>query len=163
MLHIEEEMKEASFELDETLEKRTQSMTQKGLVQAKLSEFEKAQSKVLQELKTQLALFQTLESLYLKPQQVIAALEEQIEKMTREKEEALLLERREAQFLENYAGHDFFTVEPLLETWVERWAPQFDFLQTGTAFIEQLESDEQKSKFYESPKWASLVIVADGQ
>lgn len=160
---LEEEMKEASFELDETLEKRTQVMAQKGLVQAKLSEFEKAQSKVLQELKTQLALFQTLESLYLKPQQVIAALEEQIEKMTREKEEALLLERREAQFLENYAGHDFFTVEPLLETWVERWAPQFDFLQTGTAFIEQLESDEQKSKFYESPKWASLVIVADGQ
>ena len=160
---LEEEMKESSFELDETLEKRTQVMAQKGLVQAKLSEFEKAQSKVLQELKTQLSLFQTLESLYLKPQQVIAALEEQIEKMTREKEEALLLERREAQFLENYAGHDFFTVEPLLETWVERWAPQFDFLQTGTAFIEQLESDEQKSKFYESPKWASLVIVADGQ
>ena len=160
---LEEEMKEASARLDETLEKKSQMMAQKGLLQAKLDEFEKAQSKVLEALKAQFALFQTLESLYLKPKQVVSALEEQIEKTTREKEEALLLERREAQFLENYAGHDFFTVEPLLETWVERWASQFDFLQTGTAFIEQLENDAQKAKLYEMPKWASMVIVADGQ
>lgn len=160
---LEEAHKKLLSELEQAMERRTQVLSQKGQVQIKLSQLEKMQEKVLENLRSSLSMFQNLESLYLKPQQILAALEEQVEIITREKEEALLLERREAQFLENYAGHDFFTAEPLLETWVERWAPQFDFLQTGTAFIDQLSEALNKEKLYEVPKWVSRVIVADGQ
>lgn len=93
---------------------------------------------------------------------MITALEEQVEKLIREKEEALLLERRHSHFLENYEGCDFFTVEPLLELWVEKWMNQFSFLQTGTAFIASLEDKELKQKMYTQPKWAQLVVVSDG-
>ena len=154
--------KTLTSELEGELEKRTQVLSRQGHVSAKIHQLEKAQEKVLQELKGVLPIFATLSSIYLKPQQVLTTLEEQVEKVTREKEEALLLERRHAHFLENYASHDFFTVEPLLEIWVEKWASQFEFIQTGTAFVESLEDKALKQKMYQMPQWAQLVVVADG-
>ena len=130
---------------------------------AKLEQLEGAQEKVLHEVKEALPIFNNLSSIYLKPQQVMTALEEQVEKMTREKEEALLLERQHAHFIENYESHDFFTVEPLLEIWVEKWMSEFSFLQTGTSYIESLESNVLKEKMYGQPRWAQMVVVADGE
>ena len=151
--------------LNETLETETtlrmEILKKQSHLMAQVNQFENAQSKVLQELKESVPLFSTLESLYLKPQQVLTTLEEQIEKLTREKEEALLWERRHAYFLEHYANHEYFTVEPLLEKWVEAWHERFTFIQTGTAFIQTLENEDLRKTCYQKPKWTSLVVVAD--
>ena len=163
-LRIQEEtQKTLSHEIEAQTEKRTKVLSDLGQVIAKVHQLEKEQEKVLRELQTTLPMFSGLSSIYLKPQQVITTLEELIEKVTREKEDALLLERRHAHFLENYANHDFFTAEPLLEMWVEKWAGQFEFLQTGTAFIESLEDVNLKMQMYHKPKWTQLVIVSDGR
>jgi len=158
----EELQKELQHDQEEQTEKRTETLGKLGHVIARMSQLERAQEKVLQELKTTLPIFSNLSSIYLKPQQIITTLEEQVEKITREKEEALLLERRQAHFLENYDTHDFFTAEPLLESWVEKWAGQYEFLQTGTAFIASLEDKDLKERMYQMPKWAQLVVVTDG-
>ncbi len=158
----EEQQKMIAHEMEEQTERRTSVLTSLGQVIAKMNQLEKAQEKVLRELQSTVPMFSNLDSIYLKPQQVITTLEEMVEKVTREKEEALLLERRHAHFLENYSGHDFFTVEPLLEIWVDKWAGQFDFLQTGTAFIESLDDAKLKVQMYKQPKWAQLVVVSDG-
>ena len=147
---------------EESTKKRTKVLEEASRMGMQLQQLEEAHAKVLVELKKVLPVFSNISSLYLKPQQVISALEEQVEKITREKEEALLLERRHAHFLENYEEHDFFTVEPLLEIWVEKWTNQFSFLQTGTAFVASLEDKELRQKLYTQPKWAQLVVVADG-
>ena len=158
----EETQKTLTYELEKQIETRTKVLEKQSLVLAKVNQLEKEQEKVLQELKDVIPSFEALSSIYLKPQQVLTTLEEQVEKVTREKEEALLLERRHAHFLENYEAHDFFTVEPLLELWVEKWASQFEFIQTGTAFIESLEDKALKQKMYQMPRWTQMVIVADG-
>lgn len=159
---IEETKIKLSQDIERNREQRTKVLGEVGRISTKLGQLEEAQEDALQTIKKVLPVFYNLTSIYLKPQQVITALEEQVEKMVREKEEALLLERRHAYFLENYGDHDFFTAEPLLESWVDQWQNQFDFLQTGTAFIESLEDRELKEKIYHYPKWAQFVIVSDG-
>lgn len=158
----EQEQLELNGNLQESSEKRTKCLGETARINTTLKQLDEAQEKVLQEIKSILPVFYNLSSVYLKPQQIITALEEQIEKSTREKEEALLLERRQAHFLENYESHDFFTVEPLLEIWVEKWGNQFSFLQTGTSFIANLADKELREKMYHQPRWAQLVVVADG-
>ncbi len=160
---IEENEEKYSKILEENRENRSKFLGEIAKVHAKLEQLEGAQEKVLHEVKEALPIFNNLSSIYLKPQQVMTALEEQVEKMTREKEEALLLERQHAHFIENYESHDFFTVEPLLEIWVEKWMSEFSFLQTGTSYIESLESNVLKEKMYGQPRWAQMVVVADGE
>lgn len=159
---IEENEEKYSRMLEENMESRSKISGEIAKVHARLEQLEGAQEKVLHEIKETLPIFDNLSSIYLKPQQVLTALEEQVEKMTREKEEALLLERQHAHFIENYESHDFFTVEPLLEIWVEKWMSAFSFLQTGTSYIESLESKALKEKMYGQPRWAQMVVVADG-
>lgn len=160
--NIEELQVKLSKEIEQNTEKRTTTLGEVTAVNTLISQLENAEKQVLTAIKAALPVFYNLSSIYLKPQQVLTALEEQIEKLTREKEEALLLERRHAHFLENYKNHDFFTVEPLLEMWVEKWQTAFDFIQTGTAFIESLQDKALKEKMYQYPKWAQLVVVSDG-
>lgn len=160
--NLEQDQIDFNQVIGESTEKRTKVLGEASRISMQLQQLEEAHEKVLLEIKRVLPVFSHLSSLYLKPQQVITALEEQLEKLLREKEEALLLERRHAHFLENYASHDFFTVEPLLEIWVEKWINEFSFLQTGTAFIASLEDGPLKQKMYAKPRWAQLVVVADG-
>ena len=159
---LEETKIKLSQDVEKNLEQRTKVLGEASRISTRLSQLEEAQEDVLEAIKRVLPAFYNLSSIYLKPQQVITALEEQVEKVIREKEEALLLERRHAHFMENYESHDFFTAEPLLEGWVDKWQNQFDFLQTGTAFIESLEDKELQQKMYLKPKWAQFVVVADG-
>lgn len=160
---IEEEQISLNQDMERHTQRRTDVLREISRVATELSQLEETQEEVLQAVKNALPIFYSLSSIYSKPQQVIATLEEQVEKLTREKEEALLLERRHAHFLENYASHDFFTVEPLLEIWTEKWQTQFGFLQTGTAFIESLEDKALKAKMYTRPSWAQLIVVEDGK
>ncbi len=159
---LEERQVELNQVISESTNKHTKVLREASRTSMQLQQLEEAHEKILVEIKKVLPAFYHLSSIYLKSSQVITALEEQVEKLIREKEEALLLERRHSHFLENYEGRDFFTVEPLLELWVEKWMNQFSFLQTGTAFIASLEDKELKQKMYTQPKWAQLVVVSDG-
>lgn len=158
---LEEQQETENKLIGESTKAHTKVLEETSKINIYIGQLEAAHEKVIQVVKESLPVFNHLSSIYLKPQQVITALEEQIEKATREKEEALLLERRHAHFLENYESHDFFTAEPLLEIWVEKWMNQFSFLQTGTAFIANLEDKALKEKMYKYPKWTQLVVVAD--
>ena len=159
--NLEQQLKEGQNKLEQQTEKRMELLKENSQVSIKLEQVEAMQGKVLKEVQTNLSGFENLSSLYLKPQQVMETLTHQIEKLTREKEEALLMERRQAQFLENYGSHDFFTAEPLLEAWVEKWASQFERLQTGTAFIAGVTSPELKAELQKQPKWLQRVVVSD--
>ncbi|MGL4799529.1 MAG: hypothetical protein ACRCWY_09095 [Cellulosilyticaceae bacterium] len=159
-------LEERQLTLNKTVEDSTKAynhvLSESTRVAMELKQLEDAHQKLISELKAVLPVFSQLSSIYLKPQQIITAIEEQVEKLGREKEEALLLERRHAHFLENYETRDYFTVEPLLEIWVEQWMNQFSFIQTGTAFVASIEDKELRQKVYNQPKWAQLVVVADG-
>lgn len=160
---LEKEQANLNKTVETSSERRTEILREISRNATELKQLEEEEGKVVAEIKAVLPVFNSLSSIYTKPQQIVAALEEKVEKFTKEKEEALLLERREAHFLENYASHDFFTVEPFLEIWVDKWQNQFDFLQTGTAFVQSLENRELKNKMYARPSWAQLVIVEDGR
>lgn len=159
---LEEQQVSLNQIITDSTNKHTKVLREASKASMQLEQLEAAHEKLLVEIKKALSVFEHLSSIYLKPQQVITALEEQVERLIGEKEEALLLERRHAHFLDNYEGRDFFTVEPLLEIWVEKWMNQFSLLQTGTAFIASLEDKELKQKMYTQPKWAQLVVVSDG-
>ena len=148
---------------EEKNKRRTQCLEQLSMLQVKIGGLEQAAQKVLEEVKKALPSLYSLSSIYAKPQQVMTTLEEQIEKYEREKEEALLLERQHARFIENYEAHSYFTIEPLLESFTDQWYSEFTYIQTGTAFVLEYQNEEVGMRALQEPKWAQLLIVADGQ
>lgn len=151
---LEEEQDTLNVAIEEKNSKRTTYMEEISCATAKLHQLEEASEKVLEDVKAMLPVFYSLTSMYTKPQQILDTLEEQVERFTREKEDALLMERQHAHFLENYEGHEYFTAEPLIESWVMKWYSQFSFLQSGTEFIGNKQNQ---------PRWTQFMVVADGQ
>ena len=148
---------------EEKNKRRTQCREQISTLQEKIGKLEEDAQRVLQQVKGALPSLYSLSSIYAKPQQVIATLEEQVEKYEREKEDALLMERQHSRFIESYEEHSYFTVEPLLESLTNQWYTEFTYLQTGTAFVLDIPDKETREKALAHSKWAQLMIVADTQ
>lgn len=127
----------------------------------KIRQLEETQEEVLLEVKNVIPSFYSLSSLYAKPQQIEDSLEEQVEKLNREKENALICERQSSYFIEKYKGHTYFTAEPFLEEWVSKWKLEFSFLQTGTEFVTEIEKASVDKNSL--AKWTQIIVVADGQ
>lgn len=149
--------------IEEKNNQRARCSGEKNMVEALIKNIEEEAETALLKVKEILPIFYSLTSIYNKPQQVIDTLEERVEKLSGEKEAALLEERQQSRFCESYEGHEYFTAEPLLENWIEKWYMGFSFLQSGTAFIQNLEDELQRKAMEKEPRWAELVIVADGQ
>lgn len=160
---LEEEQDTLNIAIEEKNSKRTAFMGEISRITAELCQLEEAGEKVLQDVKVMLPIFYSVTSIYAKPQQMLDTLEEQVERLTREKEDALLMERQHSRFLENYEDHEYFTAEPLIESFVAKWYSQFSFLQSGTDFIQSLEDEAVKERMQSQPRWTQLMIVADGQ
>ncbi|MFQ9695332.1 MAG: hypothetical protein ACLRY5_00545 [Zhenhengia sp.] len=160
---LEEEQDTLNAAIEEKNSKRTAFMGEISRIAAELCQLEEAGEKVLQDVKAMLPIFYSVTSIYAKPQQMLDTLEEQVERFTREKEDALLMERQHSRFLENYEDHEYFTAEPLIESFVAKWYSQFSFLQSGTDFIQSLEDEAVKQRMQSQPRWTQLMIVADGQ
>lgn len=160
---LEEEQETLNRAVEDKNSKRSTLMGEVSRVSAQLQQLEEAGEKVLEDVKARMPLFYSVTSIYTKPQQIIDTLEEQVERFTREKEDALLMERQHARFLENYEDHEYFTAEPLIESFVTKWYSQFSFLQSGTDFIQSLEDEAMKVSMQSQPRWTQLMIVADGQ
>lgn len=160
---LEEEQDTLAKVIEEKNSKRSTFMGEISRTSAQLHQLEEAGEKVLEDVKVMLPLFYSVTSIYTKPQQILDTLEEQVERFTREKEDALLMERQHSYFLENYEGHEYFTAEPLIESFVTKWYSQFSFLQSGTDFVQSLEDEAVKASMQSQPRWTQLMIVADGQ
>lgn len=149
--------------IEEKNNQRASCNGEKSRVEMQIKNIEEEAEEVLLEVKKNLSIFYSLTSIYNKPRQVMDTLEERVEKLNEEKEAALFEERKQSRFCESYESHEYFTAEPLLENWIEKWYMEFSFLQSGTAFIQNFEDDIQRKAMEKEPKWAELVIVADGQ
>ena len=160
---LEEEQDRIHQDMEDKNHKKTLLKGEMSRVATELSQLEERGEKLLVEIKALIPMFYRVHSIYSKPQQIRETLEEQVEKLTREKEEALLMERQYARFLENYEDHEYFTAEPLIESFVAKWYSQFSFLQSGTDFIQSLEDEDIREEMQRDPSWTQFMIVADGQ
>lgn len=131
-----------------------------------VKQIQELQDQLVEEVKGMVPALYSLSVLYTKSQQVITTLEEGVEKFAREKEEILLTERKLSRFLESYEDHEYFTADPLVETWTEKWRGDFSFLETGTQFIQRQvkEGHKDEADYYTAyPRWAQLIVIADGK
>ena len=164
---IESEEKHLRGVLEEKRTAQVQCASEISQLMMQIHQLEELQEEVLAEVKRAIPSLYSLSSLYAKPEQIKDSLEEQVEKLNREKENALINERQCSYFIENYEGHMYFTAEPLLEEWVDKWKVEFSFLQTGAEFLAEAIKEEADSTSINQrkvfAKWAQLMVVADGQ
>lgn len=154
---------ELKAQREEKSEKRTTCIKRCTALNAQLSQLEQTAEKILLEVKSALPSLNSVSTIYAKSNQIVTMLEELVEKLNREKEDALLVERQKAHFKDNYESNQSFTAEPLLESWVSRWYSEFTFLQTGSRFISDIKDDEKRKAQEKEGRWAQLIITADGQ
>ncbi|MBF8983805.1 hypothetical protein IZY60_09670 [Lutibacter sp. B2] len=124
------------------------------------------QSKLLMKLKECKPDWEYIDSLYLKQPTICTYTETQVEKSRKEKEELLINERLAHRFFDDYKDTSYFTADPLLEKWVDGWKNQFNFIETGTVYIQRAAKTLGKSEvdFYNvDPYWSIILITSENE
>jgi len=129
------------------------------------SRFEQAESeqqKVLVELKAVYPKFNYMDSLYPKESSIVQTLLEGVAVLEKEKEQLLLKERTATRMSDEYEESNIFMSEPDLLKWVDRWRDQFDYLETGTKFLQEVcrttgKSEQELYDIY--PYWSATLIT----
>lgn len=89
-------------------------------------------------------------------------LEESVELLRRQKEEALADERRACRSLDDYQGKAFFTADAALAENLPKWQEPFALFESGTAYFQHARRflDEAAAKAAAAyPYWAASVVV----
>ncbi len=151
------------YQVAESNEKKTNK--KKERLHEWKNRFEQAESyqqKVLIELKALYPKFNYLDSLYPKESSIVQTLLENVVALEKEKEQLLLKERTATRMSDEYEESNIFMSEPDLLKWVNRWRDQFDYLETGTKFLQEVcqttgKSEQELYDIY--PYWSATLIT----
>lgn len=161
---IYEEKKRINSELSSYREKQEHLSDNRGVLGEKIERIENEEKELLINIKELIMGFEHINSLYIKKEQIIAALEDKCERIRQEKEELLIRERMSHRFSDDYKDNKYFTAEPLLDSWINQWRNNFVFLESGAQYIERAAAvlNKDETEYYQNyPYWASSVIVTD--
>lgn len=93
-------------------------------------------------------------------------LEESVETLRRQKQDALAKERRACRQIDEYRGKEFFTADGALAENLPKWQEHFTLLESGTFYFQQarrvmqVSAEELTARF---PYWAASVIIAPAE
>ena len=159
-----EEKNRINAELSSYREKQEQLSDNRGVLGEKIERIENEEKELLIKIKELISGYEHINSLYIKKEQIIAALEDKCERIRREREELLINERISHRFSDDYKDNEYFTAEPMLDSWINQWRNNFVFLESGAQYIGRAASvlNKDETEYYQNyPYWASSVIVAD--
>lgn len=102
-------------------------------------------------------------SVYLHQNRVMNAMMDAVEMKRMEREQALVDESRAAALYNLYEESRYFTPDPRIQEWVEEWRDAFQYLESGTLFVQKaarLTSQKEKEYFDKYPFWAISLICS---
>lgn len=129
-----------------------------------LALIDEVQSETLRELQILKPQWDHFDSIYTKEDTIVKQIEEKVERLHSEKEELFYKERQATRFADEYKNNVFFTADPKLERWKDRWRNQFIYLELGTTFVQQAASSLERAEqelYNNYPYWPITLIVAE--
>ncbi|HDK7156406.1 TPA: hypothetical protein PTV43_003982 [Clostridium botulinum] len=106
----------------------------------------------------------SVNSLYLRQDTILEQIENKLERIREEKENSILNERLAHRWLDNYIESEFYTADPSIETYIKTWRNGFNYIESGTQYIQRVsknsdKSEEELNKYY--PYWTISIITSD--
>lgn len=130
----------------------------------KCEEVERQQEMVLAEVKLLFPRLAYLDTMYAKQETVKQTIADKVALLEREKEEAMLKERRVARMSDEYTGISSFFADPDLSLLVARWKDAFGYLEAGADFIQSIVGQREISLdtlYARFPYWAATLITTE--
>lgn len=164
LTNFKEEKYAINEKLPEHRERLSDFFIEIGSIKKEVENVEYKEKELLINIKELFPNLSHINSIYTKQEQIISTLENRCERIRREKENLLIEERKYYRFIDDYKDNEYFTGEPLLDKWLQEWKNQFNYLETGTEYIERVAKTmgNSEKKYYENyPYWVNSVIVSD--
>ncbi|MHC1748335.1 MAG: hypothetical protein AB9856_08090 [Cellulosilyticaceae bacterium] len=130
----------------------------------KQENIENQETRIVNSIKERMVSLYAIDRIYTKKEQIIGTIFDKLQYLEQQKEEYLVEERKLSRFLDFYKGHRYFMPEPLLETFIEKWQNQFEYLISGGAYVETLcntETYRVEDCYAKYPGWVETVITTD--
>ncbi|OFI06011.1 hypothetical protein CLOACE_13920 [Clostridium acetireducens DSM 10703] len=109
--------------------------------------------------------FYSFNSLYLKRNAILNQLENSMEILREEKENLIFKERIAYRWIDDYKESEIYMADPLIEKWINLWRNSFNYIESGTEYIQGLASSskdltEINNKY---PLWSISIITLDSE
>ncbi|MCZ0701596.1 chromosome segregation ATPase [Natronobacillus azotifigens] len=157
---LDDEVKQIEQNIDSRQEEYVKLEQDKNQTNFYLDAVEQAEQQImgiLTELRPQ---WMNLEGLYLSQDSIEQRLTEQLDSLTRERQELLYRERLAYRFVDDYKEQAIFFADPYLEEQSTKWKNQFDYIVTGVEYVQSLpESEKQKVEAY--PLWSMTLVTTN--
>lgn len=130
---------------------------------AKLDKIRDEEEVLIRRLKEFKNSFYGVESLYAKEASIIDQLENSLEKARESKEKAILEERISYRWLDDYKESEYYTADAAIEKWLASWRNQFDYIESGTTYIQRVAKSNRVSEevyFEKFPYWVITLVVS---
>lgn len=134
------------------------------LIKDKINNIDEKHHNLLIEIKELNDSWYYLDSMYTRQDSIINHMTNKTEYLINEKENLLLEERISGRFKDDYGDNSYFTPEPLLLKWIMSWKNQFNYIETGTQYIQRAVKtlETKEAEFLEKyPYWPISIIVDD--
>ncbi|OOM78333.1 chromosome partition protein Smc [Clostridium puniceum] len=133
-------------------------------LESKLNKLREEEEVLVRRLKEFQNSFYGIETLHSKEVVIIDQLENFLEKARENKEKAILEERISYRWLDDYKESEYYTADAAIEKWLISWRNQFDYIESGTIYIQRAaKNNELSEKIYldKFPYWAISLVVSE--
>lgn len=133
-------------------------------LESQLSKLRDEEEVLVRRLKEFKNSFYGVETLHSKEVVIIDQLENFLEKARESKEKAILEERISYRWLDDYKESEYYTADAAIEKWLISWRNQFDYIESGTIYIQRAAKKNELSKdiyLDKFPYWAISLVVSE--
>ncbi|WP_160686975.1 hypothetical protein [Clostridium sp. C2-6-12] len=150
--------------LDNSREEYDSLKTQSIELTSKLNKIRTEEEVLVRRLKEFKNSFYGVEALHSKEVSIIDQLENFLERARENKEKAILEERISYRWLDDYKESEYYTADAALEKWLISWRNQFDYIESGTIYIQRAAQNSNLSEIVyldKFPYWAITLVVSE--
>lgn len=133
-------------------------------LESKLNKLRDEEEVLVRRLKEFKNSFYGIETLHSKEVVIIDQLENFREKARESKEKAILEERISYRWLDDYKESEYYTADAAIEKWLISWRNQFDYIESGTIYIQRAAKNNELSEesyLDKFPYWAISLVVSE--
>jgi hypothetical protein len=155
---LKENNKQLSDRLTNLNQEIQRCREQQTTIQAQKEQFDREHQMLKGKLAERKQSFSRIDSLYFKQASIEKQLLEDIERLSKEREQLLYRERLASRFFDDYGNQDSFYADRYLSEQVLQWQNQFSYLETGVSYIQSINHDVE-DLIRKNPLWPITLVT----
>lgn len=158
--HVKSQQQEANEELNALYAKQTTVTRDFTVKKNKVEQFEAAHNTMIERLQKRHHRWAHLTNIYVNEDSIVDRLNNEITRYALQKDDKMHKERVALRYVDDYVGMEQFFVDPYIEKQFPTWQKQFDYLEKGSTYINQINDalDEELD-----PYWPITLITTEAE